>query len=381
MKKILLTSIVLFLIILSSCKKDEGANPYDPNTRITVSEMPKIQSFEPIEAKTGDTIIINGINFTGATSVSFGGKSASSFTVVSPVQIEAVVGIGSSGTVSVTNVKGSKSLAGFTYIAPTPPVETGNLALDKLSTSSTPIDQANRPPESRGNDGNASSAWFANGENQWWKVDLGSVKKINKVVIKWEGAYCSDYAVQVSTDNVNFTTVFATTTGAGGDVTHFFTPVNARYVKLLLNKKGTPWEITFWEFEVYNSVNLALDKASTSSTPIDSPNRPPESRGNDGNLSSAWFANGENQWWMVDLGTVNKINTVLIKWEGAYCSDYAIQVSLDNVNFTTVFSTTTGAGGDVVHSFVAVDARYVKILLNKKGTPWEITFWEFEVYK
>lgn len=381
MKKILVTSIVLYLIILSSCKKDEGANPYDPNTKITVSEMPKISSFEPVEGRTGDTILITGINFTGATSVSFGGKSASSFTVVSKELIEAVVGIGSSGTVSVTNAKGSKSLAGFTYIAPTPPVETGNLALDKPATSSTPVDQANRPPESRGNDGNPGSAWFANGENQWWKVDLGSVKKINNVVIKWEGAYSSDYAVQVSTDNINFTTVFSTTTGAGGDVTHFFAPIDARYVKLLLNKKGTPWEMTFWEFEVYNSVNLALNKASTSSTPLDAPNRPAESRGNDGNLSSAWFANGENQWWMVDLGTVNKINRVAINWEGAYCSDYAIQVSLDNVNFTTVFSTTTATGGDVAHSFAAVDARYVKILLNKKGTPWEITFWEFEVYK
>ena len=163
MKKILLTSIVLYLIILSSCKKEEGANPYDPNTKITVSEMPKITSFEPIEGRTGDTIIITGINFIGATSVSFGGKSAASFTVVSKERIDAVVGIGSSGTVSVTNAKGSKSLAGFTYIAPIPPVETGNLALDKLATSSTPIDQANRPPESRGNDGNASSAWFANG--------------------------------------------------------------------------------------------------------------------------------------------------------------------------------------------------------------------------
>ena len=163
-------------------------------------------------------------------------------------------------------------------------------------------------------------------------------------------------------------------------MTHSFDPVDARYVKLLLTTKGTPWEMTFWEFEVYASVNLALNKASTSSTPLNAPNRPADSRGNDGDLSSAWFASGENQWWMVDLGSVTKVSKVNIKWEGAFASGYAIQVSTDNANYTTVYTTTTGAGGNVSHSFAETDARYVKLLLNTKGTPWEMTFWEFEVY-
>ena len=381
MKKILLTSIVLCLIILGSCKKDEGgANPYDPNTKITVSEMPKITSFDPITGKTGDTITIIGINFIDVQSVSFGGNAAASFIVVSKEKIKAVVGKGTTGTVSVTNTKGSKALAGFEYIAPVIPEDNGNLALNKPSTSSTPLNAPNRPAESRGNDGDLSSAWFTNGENQWWAVDLGKAKKIDKVIIKWEGAFASGYSIQVSLDNVTFTTVFTTTTGAGGNVTHSFDPVDARYVKLLLTTKGTPWEMTFWEFEVYASVNLALNKASTSSTPLNAPNRPADSRGNDGDLSSAWFASGENQWWMVDLGSVTKVSKVNIKWEGAFASGYAIQVSTDNANYTTVYTTTTGAGGNVSHSFAETDARYVKLLLNTKGTPWEMTFWEFEVY-
>ena len=383
MKKILLPSIVLCIIILGSCKKDEGgANPYDPNTEITVSEMPKITSFHPITGKTGDTIKITGINFIDVKSVSFGGKAAASFIVVSKESIKAVVGTGSTGTVSVTNAKGTKALAGFEYIAPPVVVDNGNLALNKTATSSRPLNADNRPPEARGNDGNLSSAWFATGEdNQWWAVDLGKAKKIDKVIIKWEGAFASGYSIQVSLDNVNFTTVFTTTTGAGGNVTHSFDPADARYVKLLLTKKGTPWEMTFWEFEVYASVNLALNKAATSSRPLNADNRPPEARGNDGDLSSAWFATGEdNQWWMVDLGSLTKVSKVNIKWEGAFASGYAIQTSLDNVTFTTVFSTTTGAGGNVSHPFDAIDARYVKLLLTKKGTPWEMTFWEFEVY-
>ena len=382
MKKNALLLIVVCLIILNSCKEYEGAQPYDPNTKITVSVMPKITSFVPLTGKTGDTITITGINFIDVKSVSFGGKPAASFVVISSKSIKAVIGTGSAGTVSVTNAKGSKALAGFDYIAPPVIVDNGNLALNKTATSSRPLNADNRPPEARGNDGDLSSAWFASGEdNQWWAVDLGAAKKIDKVVIKWEGAFASGYSIQVSVDNVNFTNVFSTTTGEGGNVTHFFDPTAARYVKLLLTKKGTPWEMTFWELEVYTSVNLALNKTATSSRPLNADNRPPEARGNDGDLSSAWFASGEdNQWWAVDLGSAKKINRVNIKWEGAFASGYDIQVSLDNVTFTTVFSTTTGAGGNVSHSFDAIDARYVKLLLKKKGTPWEMTFWEFEVY-
>jgi hypothetical protein len=126
------------------------------------------------------------------------------------------------------------------------------------------------------------------------------------------------------------------------------------------------------------SNNLALNKKATSSGGGNT-----ESLSNDGDLSTRWFsAVADNQWWKVDLGSVQNISKVSIKWEGAYATDYAIQVSADDVNFTTVFSTKTGVGGDVNHSFTATDSRYVKLLLNKRiESIWAFSFWEFEVYK
>ncbi|MCS3085329.1 IPT/TIG domain-containing protein [Bacteroides ovatus] len=53
---------------------DFGANPYDPNTPDTVSQLPKVLSFTPTEGKEGDVITITGVNFTTATNVAFGGK-------------------------------------------------------------------------------------------------------------------------------------------------------------------------------------------------------------------------------------------------------------------------------------------------------------------
>ena len=76
---------------------------------------PTITSFTPISGCTGTTVTIKGSGFTVATSVSFGGVAAASYKVVNDSTINAVVGNGASGSVSVTTYKGSSSLAGFVY--------------------------------------------------------------------------------------------------------------------------------------------------------------------------------------------------------------------------------------------------------------------------
>ncbi|AYL95430.1 IPT/TIG domain-containing protein [Mucilaginibacter celer] len=79
---------------------------------------PSITSFSPDNAGSGETVVIKGINFTGATSVDFGGVPATSFTITSPTEISAVVGAGKSGNVTVKTSKGSASLAGFKHPGP-----------------------------------------------------------------------------------------------------------------------------------------------------------------------------------------------------------------------------------------------------------------------
>ncbi len=78
----------------------------------------------------GTPVVIRGYNFTGATSVSFGGVPALSFTVDNDGQITAIVGAGNSGVIAVTTPNGS-SLAPqpFTYTPPTPPVISDILAV------------------------------------------------------------------------------------------------------------------------------------------------------------------------------------------------------------------------------------------------------------
>lgn len=76
---------------------------------------PTISSFTPTSAGSRSLVAITGTNFTGATAVSFGGKAALSFIVVSALYIAAEVNTGSSGSISVTTPDGVATLTGFTY--------------------------------------------------------------------------------------------------------------------------------------------------------------------------------------------------------------------------------------------------------------------------
>ncbi|WP_214072397.1 IPT/TIG domain-containing protein [Mucilaginibacter sp. dw_454] len=79
------------------------------------TEPPNITSFLPLTASAGQTITINGANFTNVTGVKIGGIAASSFTIISDTEITAIVGNAANGSVVVTNANGSGTLAGFTY--------------------------------------------------------------------------------------------------------------------------------------------------------------------------------------------------------------------------------------------------------------------------
>ena len=80
-----------------------------------VASPPALVSFSPSYGGTGQAVLIKGTNLGGATAVRFGGTAAASFSVVDSATITAVVGAGSSGSVSVVTPAGTASLAGFSF--------------------------------------------------------------------------------------------------------------------------------------------------------------------------------------------------------------------------------------------------------------------------
>ncbi len=76
---------------------------------------PVITSFTPVIGGSGSIIEIVGQNFTGTTSVSFGGVPVTTFTVNSPTSISATVASGASGNVVLQTPNGTITKSGFTY--------------------------------------------------------------------------------------------------------------------------------------------------------------------------------------------------------------------------------------------------------------------------
>jgi hypothetical protein len=129
------------LLILGSINRFGGASPYyagisdydgDEKPDIAVANFtfdfitvyrnrvtePGILSFTPPAAAAGETITLKGVHFTNTSSVTIGGINATSFTVVNDSTITAVVGVGSSDSISVTGPEGTAFVSGFTRILP-----------------------------------------------------------------------------------------------------------------------------------------------------------------------------------------------------------------------------------------------------------------------
>jgi hypothetical protein len=107
-------------------------------------------------------------------------------------------------------------------------------------------------------DGNATGTrWssvytgLANPDAEWFAVDLGAVYSIKEVVIKWENAYGKEYLIQVSSDNVSWTTIYHKTGGTNSP--HDLTGLSGagRYVRMQGIKRGSGYGYSIWEFQVF----------------------------------------------------------------------------------------------------------------------------------
>src|SRR5829696_8076664 len=69
-------------------------------------------------------------------------------------------------------------------------------------------------------DGNLGTRWSSGfADPQWIRVDLGASLPLSSVVLRWEAAYARAFQLQVSPDGTTWSTVYTTSTGAGGTQT------------------------------------------------------------------------------------------------------------------------------------------------------------------
>jgi hypothetical protein len=199
----------------------------------------------------------------------------------------------------------------------------------------------------------------------------------------WEAAYASSYDIQVSDNATTWTTVYATTTSMGGTEEITFPTTSARYVRMYGRVRATAYGYSLWEIEVYNMLsygtNLALHKTVRASSEY-----PPDyAAANvvDGSTATEWESDwADSQWIWVDLGSVQTVDMVVLRWGTNYAPSYRIEVSNDTLNWTEVYATDTNKGGRNDCPFTPVLTRYVRLHTLNKWIIGPLQLTEFLIY-
>ena len=277
---------------------------------------------------------------------------------------------------------------------------TTNAALDRPATTSSTESAAY--PASAAVDGDTGTRWSsAAADPQWLDVDLGSAQPVCGVALDWEAAYATAFQIQTSTDNTNWTTIYSTTTGTGG-IQNLTVSGTGRYVRMYGTARATGYGYSLWEFGIYTggsgtgpggggtgpgggngtcgTSDAAVDHPTTASSIQDNDPGYTARYATDGSTVTRWSsASADPQWLEVDLSGSLPLCQVVLNWENAYASGFAIQTSADGTNWTSIYSTTTGTGG-IQTLNVSGTGRYVRLYMTTRATAYGDSLWSFSVY-
>ncbi|MBM9508178.1 discoidin domain-containing protein [Actinacidiphila acididurans] len=243
-------------------------------------------------------------------------------------------------------------------------------------------------PASAAVDGDTTTRWSsAFSDPQWLSVDLGATATISSVTINWESAYAKAYQIQTSADGTTWSTVYSTTTGAGG-TENLTVNGSGRYVRIYATARATQWGVSLYEFQVYgtagtggagcSTTNAALNKTATASSTENAGT--PASAAVDGSTTTRWSsAAADPQWLQVDLGSSQNVCGVQLSWETAYAKAYQIQTSADGTNWSTVYSTANGPGATELITLSGT-GRYIRMYGTQRATQYGYSLWEFQVF-
>jgi hypothetical protein len=137
-------------------------------------------------------------------------------------------------------------------VSTTPGTGSGSLLSQGHPATASSVESGSFPA-ANAVDSNTGTRWSsAFSDPQWLEVDLGATHTISQVALNWEAAYAKAFQIQTSTDGMNWTTIYSTTTGTGGVQT---IPVSGsgRYVRMYGTQRATQYGYSLWEFPVFGS--------------------------------------------------------------------------------------------------------------------------------
>ena len=136
---------------------------------------------------------------------------------------------------------------------------------------------------------NTSNRWAsAFSDPQWLQLDLGALRHISRVTLRWECGASANYDVQVASNAAGpWATVYSDPAGNGG--VDDLTGLNAtgRYVRLYSYARTTQYGNSLYEVEVYGDANAACGGSACNSVPATNSTPLVISRSNIGARTSA----------------------------------------------------------------------------------------------
>jgi chitosanase len=87
---------------------------------------------------------------------------------------------------------------------------------------------------------------------QWLRIDLGAVRRIDRVRLRWAKGYAKAYRVQTSADGANWIDVYATRAGNGGTDDLKRLAGQGRYLRVLATQRGRgDGGYSLWDLRAY----------------------------------------------------------------------------------------------------------------------------------
>jgi glucose/arabinose dehydrogenase len=293
-----------------------------------------------------------------------------------------------------------------TYTAGFAEAQVVNLALNRPTTSSGRCTAAQGPANAVNGTtaGGVNGRWCGPGPTAWLRVDLGSVRPVTGIVIRHAGAggepaasNTRDYSVQISATGATWRTLVAQTGNTANVTTH---PVagSGRYLRLNVTAPASDATTTarVYELEVLGppnqapvlaGTNVALNRPVTASGQCAATSGPVKAVNGTvaGGTADRWCANGAGGWLQVDLGSPRSISGMVVRHASAggetagwNTRDFTLEVSDDQVTWTTVATVTGNTAGVTLHP-MNTTGRYVRINVTTPASNGSTTIRIFEM--
>jgi hypothetical protein len=235
---------------------------------------------------------------------------------------------------------------------------------------------------------------FQAGVTKWWSVEFEGAWLVTGVDIMWEGAFCRDYTLQVldapsasgqscqDKPALSWTTIKTVLGSDGGSDKVTLNGLGVG-LQVICDTAATMWGMSFWELKVSGSLPspevVALAPASADAAFVEGP----FAAGNavDGNEGTRWASNGlppsQPAWWSVDFPSYYHVTSVSILWEGAYASEYQLQLKSCSSWGVGKVGYSDGAGWKETAVGAAGDGLTVAAVTE--ATVWRVSFFEVQV--